>query len=323
VRIFLIPPVKANQGARMLNIKFWGVRGSIPVPGDQTTAIGGNTSCIELMNSKRELLIIDAGTGIRNLGNHILNHYLKEGISSCSVLLTHTHWDHIQGFPFFTPIYIKNFKINVYGPARRNETLKDIISGQMNYPYYPINISDLKAHIAFHDLSENFFNLGAYRITPKVLNHPVKTYGYRIECEGKVFTTVYDHETYRNLVLEDMPMIMNELKLNPRNMLEASAQVTAYNQSVMQFVSGSDMVVYDSHFTEKEYLNGKQGWGHGPIEFLIRENPDIKNLVLFHYAPEKSDDEVYSMKNYLEIFKETVNCGFKIILSKEGLGLGL
>lgn len=307
----------------MLKVKFWGVRGSIPVPGDKTMGIGGNTSCIEIMNSQNELLIIDAGTGIRNLGNYILGNHFKKGLTSCSVLLTHTHWDHIQGFPFFSPIYVKNFTVSVYGPTRRNETLKDILSGQMNYPYYPINISDLKANINFYDLSEKTFQLGGYTITPKVLNHPVKTYGYRIEYKGRVVTTIYDHETYRNIILEDMPMLMEEMKVKSQSMVEASNLVASYNQGIMNFIGGSDLVIYDAHFTEKEYLNGKQGWGHGPIEFVISQKPDIKHLALFHYAPEKSDDEVYAMQNYLEIFKESVDCNFKILLSKEGLAFGL
>ncbi|HCL55880.1 MAG TPA: MBL fold metallo-hydrolase [Spirochaetia bacterium] len=309
----------------MLTVKFWGVRGSIPVPGEDTVKIGGNTSCIEIMNDKNELLIIDAGTGIKNLGNHIVSAYLATGMKKCSLILTHTHWDHIQGLPFFTPLYLKDFEIYVYGPARDKDTIENILAGQMNYPYYPVKISDLKAKIFFNDIEEKPFTIGSYQIIPKVLNHPVKTYGYKIFCEGKIITTVYDHEIYRNVVLEDNPMIMNDLKIGGEEVLEASKEVSRRNQEIVDFIRDSNILIYDAFCTEKEYYDGKQGWGHGPIEFLIEntKHAPVRNLVLFHHAPEKKDKDVLKMKKYLENFVKSLDYKVNLIIAKEGLKIKL
>lgn len=311
----------------MLGVNFWGVRGSIAIPGEKTIRIGGNTPCIEIINDKKQLLIIDAGTGIRNLGNYIINNYLKEGITECHIILSHTHWDHIQGFPFFAPIYMKNFKIFLYGPSRKGDSFEEVIAGQMNYPYYPVKLSDLKAQIEFIDIHDMPFKIGNYDITPKVLNHPIKTYGYRIHYEGKYVTTVFDHEIYRDIILEDNPFIINDLKLNSLNIIEASKTVKELNQGIDNFIDNTDILIYDAHFTEKEYYQGKQGWGHGPIEFIIKriiENKiKVKNLVLFHYAPEKSDEEVFRMKDYLENFTRSAGSRLNLLLATETLRMTL
>jgi ribonuclease BN (tRNA processing enzyme) len=288
-----------------MKVKFWGVRGSIPVPGEKTTEIGGNTSCIEVLNEDKELLIIDAGTGIKNLGDHIVSQYMKEGINGCHILLSHTHWDHIQGFPFFTPSFIKDFSISVYGPCRRNETLQDIMGGQMNYPYYPIKLGDLKAKIEFLELSSSR--------------------KFRIECDGKIMTTLFDHEIYRNVIMEDNPFMMDELKLTSDSILHASRKSRELNEKIFSFIHGSDLVVCDAHFTEKEYYNGKQGWGHGPVEFIIRDSKPgfTKNLVLFHHAPYKSDEDVRIMYDYLKDFAEISHQELNLIIGREGLELNL
>ena len=301
-----------------MRIKFWGVRGSLPVPGPDTIEVGGNTSCIEIRNSLDELLIIDAGTGIKKLGEQLALEYHSDKLKECHLLLSHTHWDHIQGLPFFLPFYFKDFHVTIYGPVRRNENLKNILSGQMNYPYYPVNISDLKAKIDFVDLDEQHFQIGSFSILPKVLNHPVKTYGYRIESEGKILTTLFDHEVYRCLI-KDVPTLAEELKIHPGKLEEAESMVDSLNQAVISFIKKSDVVIYDAHFSRQEYERGRHGWGHGPTEAVLEKlkSGDVGKLLLFHHAPEKTDADLIKMAQELENFRKSIHLDLNLVLAKE------
>ena len=196
-----------------MKIKFWGVRGSIPCPGPQTVKYGGNTSCLELrfMNPERRI-IIDAGTGIRELGNYMMTHDLPKGPIVAEIFLTHTHWDHIQGFPFFAPIYIPGTKLRVYGPViyHEDETIENVVGGQLAYRYFPVRQEELAAEIEYIDLSESRLDLGdGIMLTTKYLNHPLLCLGYRFEYRGKVFCTAYDSRTVhaRSLGGEGYPMV--------------------------------------------------------------------------------------------------------------------
>jgi len=146
----------------MMKIRLWGVRGSIPCPGETTVAYGGNTACIELRVGEEErLFIIDAGSGIRALGNYLMQHDLPKGPIDTSLFISHTHWDHIMGFPFFVPIFIPSTKLKVYGPVTyEEEGLKDIVGGQLSYRYFPVKHSELAANITYHTLKESSMDLG-------------------------------------------------------------------------------------------------------------------------------------------------------------------
>jgi len=189
-----------------MKIKFWGVRGSIPCPGPNTVKYGGNTSCLEIWFEDIErLIIIDAGSGIRELGNDIMTREMvKSGIRT-EILLTHTHWDHIMGFPFFTPIYIPGAKLKVFGPVTyENETLEETVGGQLTYRYFPVRQAELAAEIEYISLKEEKLDLGdGINLITKYLNHPVMCLGYRFEYKGKIFCTAYDTEPFQNVFYND------------------------------------------------------------------------------------------------------------------------
>ncbi len=178
-----------------MKIKFWGVRGSIPVPGPSTVRYGGNTPCIEVRLNDERLIIIDAGTGIRELGLSLL----PKGKVEAIILLSHTHWDHIHGFPFFVPAFIPGNKLTIYGPVNYNEKLEEIVAGQMKYSYFPVKLEWIGADKKFVDLKEGIYEIDGIRIIAQILNHPIITMGYRIEADGKILVTEYDTEPYRNI----------------------------------------------------------------------------------------------------------------------------
>ncbi|MEJ2040645.1 MAG: MBL fold metallo-hydrolase [Desulfosarcinaceae bacterium] len=190
-----------------MRVAFWGVRGSIPCPGADTVRYGGNTACVELLlDNPRRLIIIDAGSGIRELGNTLIN--AKSPGSDrieAEIFLTHTHWDHIMGFPFFTPIYLQTTRLTIHGPVTyEEESLEEILSGQWAYRYFPVRHEELTSKVDYIDLKEGSYDLGqGLRLQTKYLNHPLLCLGYRFEFQGKVFCTAYDTEPFSNLFITD------------------------------------------------------------------------------------------------------------------------
>ena len=168
----------------MLSVRFWGVRGSIPCPGPDTFVFGGNTTCLEIRADKR-LLIIDCGTGIRALGDQLLDRNYCPSPIDADIFITHTHWDHIMGFPMFTPCYIPNVKLRIRGPvSSEGDTLETIIGTQLSYKFWPVRQSELSAKIEYDQIKETTLDLGdGLKVTTKYLNHPVLCLGYRFDFE--------------------------------------------------------------------------------------------------------------------------------------------
>ena len=276
-----------------MKIRFWGVRGSIPCPGPDTMKYGGNTSCIELrFEDPERLIIIDAGSGIRELGNYMMAHDLPKGPISTDIFLTHTHWDHIMGFPFFTPIYIPGAKLKVHGPVTyENDTLEDVVGGQLAYRYFPVRQSELAADIKYIDLKEGRFDLGDDIIlTTKYLNHPILCLGYRFEHRGKVFCSAYDTEPFQNVFCVDQ----NDPSYDESIAIEGEQVAREENKRLVDFYSGVDLLVYDTQYTEAEYKDSKTGWGHTTFEYAINAARDagVKRLALFHHDPLRTDAEI-------------------------------
>lgn len=286
----------------MMKLRFWGVRGSIPCPGSHTMKYGGNGACMELrVEGRNEVIVIDAGSGIRELGNSLVANDLPSGPLKLALYLSHTHWDHIMGFPYFTPIYIPGTKMVVHGPVTyEDDPLRDVVGGQMKYRYFPINVGELASDIEYKRLREEpDMDLGGgLLLTTKFLNHPITALGYRFEFQGKVFCTCYDHEPFRNLFITDP----DHPEYDEAMAYEGEEVAQEQNQAIEEFFRGADLLVHDSQYTDEEY-KARIDWGHSTFEWAIAaaNRAGVKKLALFHHDPDRTDDQIDEMaKTYCE-----------------------
>jgi phosphoribosyl 1,2-cyclic phosphodiesterase len=294
----------------MLTVRFWGVRGSLPSPGIDTVIYGGNTSCLEIRAGER-LVIIDLGSGIRPFGEWLIeNDRKKYGKINADIFLTHTHWDHIMGFPMFNPIYIPGTQLRITAPVSlENESLKSIIENQLSYKYWPVRANELGANIEYNQISETLIDLGeGLTISSKFLNHPIFCLGYRINYQGKSIVTIYDHEPFRNL------FALGSQDIDKEAAREGEIAAAEENEKVKKFVNGADIVIHDAQYTKQEYTS-HVGWGHCSYEHAIETTAGngVKKLVLFHHEPSRTD------KQLEEIEKTFVQGETQIMMAKEGM----
>lgn len=259
-------------------IRCWGARGSIPVSGEQYLKYGGDTPCIEIRNKHDDIIIIDAGSGIRRLGNRLAD----EKRRSCTMFFTHAHWDHIMGFPFFKPIYSKKTQITMYGCPFTQVSVKHIISMIMAPPNFPVNFEDIKAGITYHETCGSTVSINSMTITSIPLSHPNQGVGYKFQEDGKSFVFLTDNElTYRHhggLRFEDY----------------------------RRFSANADLLIHDAELTEKEYKT-KKSWGHTVYKDALRLalEAGVKKFGLYHHNQERSDAEVDAfVKDCHKIIKE-------------------
>ncbi len=244
-----------------IGIKFWGVRGSIACPSSRHIRYGGNTSCLEV-NLGGNCLILDAGTGIRGLGQE----FMARGLKEAHLLLTHTHWDHINGFPFFSPAYVPNYSVHIMaGHLMGGASVKDVLSAQMDNPMFPVPLEAMLAKLRIEDFNtgDDVEILSDVTIRTAPLNHPNGATGYRIEYGGRVFCCVTDTEH-----------VPGET-----------------DQNILGLIEGADLVVYDSTYTEEEFPT-KIGWGHSTWNEGVRlcKLAGAKRLAIFHHDPDHDDD---------------------------------
>jgi phosphoribosyl 1,2-cyclic phosphodiesterase len=300
-----------------MRIRFWGVRGSIPCPGKDTVVYGGNTACVEIqMGAVGRRMIIDAGSGIRELGNQMVAEDLPKGPLQADVFLSHTHWDHIMGFPFFTPIFIPGTVLNIYGPVTyEDETLGEVLNGQWTYRYFPIRQEELSSSISYHDLKETELDLGdGIQLTTKYLNHPLLCLGYRFEYRDRVIVTAYDTEPFRNVFCTD-PQDPN---FDEAMAAEGELVAAEENQRIVDFCQGADLLIHDAQYTEAEYQSGKLGWGHSSIEYAISlaQRAGVKQLALFHHDPMRSDELLTAMSD--QFCKADTTEAVTVFFAREG-----
>ncbi len=305
-----------------MSLRFWGVRGSIPSPGAKTYKYGGNTSCLELRVGKEErLIIIDAGSGIRALGNYLLQHDLPKGPIDADLFLTHTHWDHITGFPFFTPIYIPGTTLRVHGPVSfEKESLEEVVGGQMRYRYFPVNVGELSSSITYDRIQErNEIDLGRGLILrTRLLNHPLMTLGYRFEYAGKTICTCYDTEPYYNLFITDK----DHPDYDEAIAMEGEEAAREMNLGLEDFFRGADILIYDAQYTDEEYQRQYRTWGHSPMEAAISaaQRGEVKKLALFHHDPERSDEALDELE---QRFRQECEGVLDVFFAREGMTLTL
>jgi phosphoribosyl 1,2-cyclic phosphodiesterase len=262
-----------------MKIKFWGVRGSIACPGPDTARYGGNTSCLQVIGGS-EIIIMDAGTGIRKLGEQITA--LKRPVR-VHLLLSHTHWDHIQGFPFFSPIYFPGNELFVYGPRALEKSLEEALMFQMQYSYFPVRGVELAAKVKFTELGEETFSIGDVQVQTKTMNHPIRVLAYKVSQKGTSAIYTGDNEPYYD-VLADRGS-GTETGIHRR-----SEFIDECNQRVVDFCKDVDLLVADSQYTDDEYTK-KRGWGHSSIGQVVAlaQASGAKTLALFHHEPTHDD----------------------------------
>ncbi len=305
-----------------MSLRFWGVRGSIPSPGAKTSKYGGNTSCLELRIGEEErLIIIDAGSGLRELGNHLLAHDLPKGPIDADLFLTHTHWDHITGFPFFTPIYIPGTTLRVRGPASfERESLEKVVGGQMRYRYFPVNMGELRSDIDYQWVQEEpEIDLGEGLILrTRLLNHPLTALGYRFEYANKTICTCYDTEPYYNLFAADP----EDPDYDEMVAEEGERVAQEMNAELEDFFRGADILIHDAQYTDEEYQRQYRTWGHSPMEAAIAAalRVGVKRLALFHHDPDRTDDELDLLE---EKFRSEYGDKLDVFFAREGMTLTL
>jgi phosphoribosyl 1,2-cyclic phosphodiesterase len=235
---------------------------------------GGNTSCVEVRSSRGTCVVLDCGTGARPLGTHIVESAHGEPTTG-ALLLGHTHWDHIQGLPFFAPLYGPG-QWDVYGPRGMNESLRQTLAAQMRYPYFPVTIDQLEGGINYHELVEGVFDIDDVVVRTQYLNHPALTLAYRLECDGSAVCYVADHEPF-----------------DPALGAGGDVRSNRDDDRHVAFLEGADVVIHDAQYTPEEYA-GRVGWGHSTIEYAVDVccAAGAAQTVLFHHDPSHDDDTV-------------------------------
>jgi len=262
-----------------MKVKFWGVRGSVASPGPATVRYGGNTTCIEVRTDSNELIILDAGTGIFPLSQSLMS----ELPLTANILISHSHWDHIQGLPFFIPNFIPGNTLRLHGAFDpiSGKGVEQVMSVQLQYSYFPVREAEMKARIDYVTLTPNEkFQIGSATITPFMMNHPVTDFGYRIESCGKSMFFTGDHEPPQNIYEPGDPQYAQY-----QTFIDAKAK------ELLRAMADVDVLIADSSYTTAEY-ESKRGWGHGTFHSSIQyaKQAGAKNLFCTHHEPTRSDD---------------------------------
>ena len=260
-----------------LFLRFWGVRGSIPSPGPETVQYGGNTSCVELRLGD-ELLILDAGSGIRRLGLN-LAHELEEKALRATLLISHTHWDHIQGLPFFLPAYSQRSRLRIFGAPGTRARLRAALASQMDSIQFPVALESLSGICAIDEFAADATTIGCFAVRTIGLNHPGGCTGFRIRVAGKSVAYLPDHESYRSAIDSPDPIVA-----------AAARQAEA---ELVRFLEGSDLLILDAQYDGSEY-RAHLGWGHGCLDDSVglALRAGVGCLFLFHHDPNHDDAQI-------------------------------
>jgi phosphoribosyl 1,2-cyclic phosphodiesterase len=262
-----------------MKIRCWGARGSIPVSGRNYQKYGGDTTCIEIRTKNNEIIIIDAGSGIRPLGNQLQ----KENQREFHIIFTHAHWDHLMGFPFFKPIYQSQTKLSIWGSNIAQHSIQGILSQTMSEPYFPVNFADIKATVDSHEFNQQGMTIDSVKIEAIPLSHPNKGFGYKFIENGKSFVFLTDNElSYQH----------------PEGLLF---------DDYLNFCRGVDLLIHDAEFKPEEYQFTRT-WGHSvyldALDLALQAG--VKQFGLFHHNQDRSDDEVDDMvRNCQEQIQDT------------------
>jgi len=283
-----------------MQVTFWGTRGSIAKAGPSTLRYGGNTSCVEVRSDAGTIVVLDCGTGAHGLGQALV---ARSGGAPMEghLLIGHTHWDHIQGLPFFAPLFLPDNTWHIYGPRGLGGSIAEVLAGQMQYAYFPVAIEQLTATVDYHDLVESTFDIDGIRVTSRYLNHPALTLGYRLEVDGATVVYATDHEPHdRRLAAGGDPA-------TSRHDLDHAA-----------LFAGADLLIHDAQYLAEEYPH-KVGWGHSTVEYVVSvaHQAGVKQVALFHHDPARTDDALEDVVTQARAFGTDIGFAGQVIAAAE------
>lgn len=289
-----------------MKVTFFGTRGSYPVCRREVVRYGGNTTCL-LVEHDGDSIVVDGGSGIARLGKQLV----ADGVREMSLVLTHPHWDHVMGLPFFKPLYTEGFKLDVYGADSENKTLGGLLAMQHHVGHFPVSFDALPAQVATHQLKPNdSVNVGGVRVRSFQLNHPGVDLGYRFEAGGKAF-----------VVLTDLAPVEDNL-LGAGWAQQADGAVKeferSYYEGLVEFVRGADVVYHDTNFTDDE-IQGKVHWGHSTPTHaleLMAQHDAPPALLLSHHDPSHDDDFMDGLVEATQ--KQGKALGVEVLVAREG-----
>jgi phosphoribosyl 1,2-cyclic phosphodiesterase len=246
-----------------LNVTFYGTRGSCPCPCEANARYGGNTACVALTVEGENPIIFDLGTGLRLFGET----QPTDGTFRGAALVTHIHWDHVQGLPFFPPIHRHGASLDIYGPRQEGGTLHDVFGGFMCPPYFPVHFSELEGDVRFHDVHDDDLQIGAAKVKVRPVPHNGPTVGYRVDWNGVSVAYISDHQ--------------------------APDGLNTVADQVLELCDGVDLLIHDAQYTPAEFEQ-KRTWGHCTVDYavLVAKESGAQRLVMFHHDPSHGDDEM-------------------------------
>ncbi len=296
-------------------LKLWGVRGSIPVPGPSTVRYGGNTSCVEV-RADGEIIVLDAGSGIRELGIALEREFGDRAVK-LTLLITHTHWDHIQGLPFFLPAYNQKNEIRVLGYEGARVGLATILAGQMETPFFPVSLKDLPSNIAIEELKEMEFAIGKVNVRSKFANHPGICAGYRLNTSGGSIAYFPDNEPYELLKLHLAGRDHTSTE-------DARGFARTERTKLVEFLHGCDVLILDTQYTDDEY-DKHIGWGHGSLSraVSIALEAEVRRLILFHHDPSHDDQKIDDMLERARLLVVESGAPLEVEAAREGAEIWL
>ncbi len=289
---------------KLMKVKFWGTRGSIPVTGRSTMICGGNTPSIQVTSSDSEQIFFDAGSGFREAGNELLKF---KSSNELHLFMSHFHWDHVLGLPFFTPLYDERYKVNIYGMSNNNKSVEEILDILICPPLFPITKSEFKAKVIYKNIELNsIYQIDALKIKTFEVNHQCCTLAYRIEDGARSFIYVTD----------------NEIKYSTLNPDTMKNDIAEQNRGMIEFCKNADYLVHDKTYTFEDYTK-KNGWGHSNnfSAAILSTLAGVKNLFLFHYDPEYNDEKIDLMLNETKAFLKKLGSNVNCLASRDGLEL--